>query len=308
MSATAFRVAITRDVITAIGKDARTFLHSQLSNDIAGLKPGAVTHAFILDPSGKLNAFFRVRCRADDHFVLDVDAGCGAAALARLNKFKIRVQCDFVLSTESVVAVRGLPAESHSAPGTAPGTTPMADSYAAVLALPGAVPAWRSNDGAIDIFATDPDAPIAGVSAIRMGAHDEYHAERVRCAWPIFGIDITDASLPAETGLVDVAVSFTKGCYPGQELVERMDSRGSTAPRMLMRLPATTSEGRAVAGQHYRIAAVAADADHHTSVDIGLCTSVAGDYALVLVARSHLPLAVATQADTRQSGSGRQTI
>ncbi len=40
-------------------------------------------------------------------------------------------------------------------------------------------------------------------------------------------------TIPAETGLADVAVSFTKGCYPGQELVERMDSRGSTAPRHL---------------------------------------------------------------------------
>lgn len=273
MSTTPFRVEITRDVITATGKDARTFLHSQLSNDIAALKPGAVTHAFILDPSGKLNAFFRVRCTADDHFVLDVDAGCGAAALARLNKFKIRVQCDFVLSTEAVVAVRGL----------------AADSYAALLALPGAVPAWRSGDGAVDIFAAHPDAPTAGIAAIRMGTHDEYHAERVRCTWPIFGIDITDTSLPAETGLVDVAVSFTKGCYPGQELVERMDSRGSTAPRMLMRLPASMTAARAEAGQPYRIAAVATAADHHGGIDVGMCTSVAGDYALVLVSRSHVP-------------------
>jgi folate-binding protein YgfZ len=274
MSTTPFRVEITRDVITATGKDARTFLHSQLSNDIAALKPGAVTHAFILDPSGKLNAFFRVRCMADDHFVLDVDAGCGAAALARLNKFKIRVQCDFALSTEAVVAVRGLAADS------------------ALLALPSAVPAWRSGDGAVDIFAAQPDAPTAGIAAIRMGTHHEYHAERVRCAWPIFGIDITDTSLPAETGLVDVAVSFTKGCYPGQELVERMDSRGSTAPRMLMRLPASMGAARAEAGQPYRVAAVTTDADHHGSIDVGMCTSVAGNHALVQVARAHLALVI----------------
>ena len=40
-------------------------------------------------------------------------------------------------------------------------------------------------------------------------------------------------TIPAETGLAETAISFTKGCYPGQELVERMDSRGSTAPRHL---------------------------------------------------------------------------
>jgi folate-binding protein YgfZ len=267
MTTVPFRVELERDVIVASGKDARTFLHSQLSNDIAALAVGGVTHAFILDPGGKLNAFFRVHCVADDRFVLDVDPGCGDAALARLNKFKIRVQCDFALHTQRIIAVRGL---------------------GDVRVVPGAVPAWRSGDGAVDLFSDE----TSGVTEIRIGTQADYQAERVRCAWPIFGVDITDASLPAETGLIDVAVSFTKGCYPGQELVERMDSRGSTAPRTLRRLPAVMpeSDGRtggdvastnnAVAGRSYRIG----------SVDIGTCTSVAGDYALVLVSRAHLPL------------------
>jgi folate-binding protein YgfZ len=267
MTTMPFRIELERDVIVASGKDARTFLHSQLSNDIAALAVGGVTHAFILDPGGKLNAFFRVHCIADDRFMLDVDPGCGDAALARLNKFKIRVQCDFSLHTQRIIAVRGL---------------------GDVRVVPGAVPAWRSGDGAVDLFGDE----MSGVTEIRIGTQADYQAERVRCAWPIFGVDITDASLPAETGLIDVAVSFTKGCYPGQELVERMDSRGSTAPRTLRRLPAVMpeSDGRtggdaastnnAVAGRSYRIG----------SVDIGTCTSVAGDYALVLVSRAHLPL------------------
>lgn len=266
MTTVPFRVELERDVIVASGKDARTFLHSQLSNDIAALAVGGVTHAFILDPGGKLNAFFRVHCVSDDRFVLDVDPGCGDAALARLNKFKIRVQCDFVLHTQRIIAVRGL---------------------GDVRTVPGAVRAWRSGDGAVDLFGDE----TSGVTEIRIGTQADYQAERVRCAWPIFGVDITDASLPAETGLIDVAVSFTKGCYPGQELVERMDSRGSTAPRTLRRLPAVMpeSDGRtgdvaptnnAVAGRSYRIG----------SIDIGTCTSVAGDYALVLVSRAHLPL------------------
>ncbi|MFZ9925100.1 MAG: hypothetical protein ACO3F0_02890, partial [Ilumatobacteraceae bacterium] len=87
MTTVPFRVELERDVIVASGKDARTFLHSQLSNDVAALAVGGVTYAFILDPGGKLNAFFRVHCVADDRFVLDVDPGCGDAALTRLNKF-----------------------------------------------------------------------------------------------------------------------------------------------------------------------------------------------------------------------------
>ena len=249
---------IERDVIVATGKDARSFLHSQLSNDIASLAAGAATHAFALEPTGKITALFRVHCVADDHFVLDVDAGCGEVALQRLNKFKIRVQCNFVLTTQTIIALRGLDeAETVRA-----------------LAEPSAIRAWRVGDGAVDMFdsaANTPTVPADSQSA--------YHAARVRCGWPIFNVDISSASLPAETGLVDVAVSFTKGCYPGQELVERMDSRGSTAPLCLMRLPALAPGGeRAVTGEPYRT----------TAGELGQCTSVAGEFALVLVRRAHL--------------------
>ena len=255
---------ITRDVITAHGKDARSFLHSQLSNDIASLAEGASRYAFALEPTGKIAAFLRVRCMADDHFVLDVDAGCGEAALTRLNKFKIRVACDFVLESRDVVALRALSATERTAE----------------LARAGAVAAWREADGAVDIFTASP------AIADKL---DEFHRERVRSTWPIFGVDITSDSLPAETGLTDVAVSFTKGCYPGQELVERMDSRGSTAPRRLMRLPsnlAAPTAGGVVAGNRAAVAGapyVLAD-----GTEIGTCTSVAGDYALVMVLRAHL--------------------
>jgi folate-binding protein YgfZ len=251
-----FVVPLTRDVIVATGKDTRSFLHSQVSNDIVSLPVGGSRYAFVLEPTGKLSAFLRVRCVADDHFVLDVDAGCGAAALARLNKFKIRVQCEFALSTETITAIRGLGPEARTE----------------WCARPHAVAAWREADGAVDVFVS-PEVTI-------VQDDEKYLRERVRCAWPIFGVDIDESSLPAETGLADVAVSFTKGCYPGQELVERMDSRGSTAPRRLMRLPAQVelSAARAVVGEPYRVA----------GVDLGRCTSVAGDYALVLVSRSHL--------------------
>ena len=74
---------------------------------------------------------------------------------------------------------------------------------------------------------------------------------RIAAGWPKMGAEIIPGeTIPAETGLDDVAVSFTKGCYPGQELVERMDSRGSTAPRhleVLDRARTTTQPGAAVA-------------------------------------------------------------
>lgn len=272
---------ITRDVITARGKDARVFLHSQLSNDIAGLRVGESRYAFALEPTGKIAAFLRVHCVADDSFVLDVDAGCGESALARLNKFKIRVACDFALNSQDVVALRGL----HDVERTS------------ALARDGAVSAWRERDGAVDVFTDSAATSISTDSATNsmvsnLESAAEFEVERVRCAWPVFGVDITADTLPAETGLTDVCVSFTKGCYPGQELVERMDSRGSTAPRRLMRLPSRMGASLNDVGAAPTVTAAAGRP--YTLADgtvIGQCTSVAGDYALVLVQRAHLGVA-----------------
>jgi folate-binding protein YgfZ len=253
-----FFVVVTRDTIVARGADTRTFLHSQLSNDIASMAVGSSRYSFVLEPTGKLCALLRVRCVADDHFVIDVDEHCGERALARLNKFKIRVKCEFQLATVRAVSLRRLDSAGRET----------------ALALQGAVSAWRETDGAVDLFG-DANQSLGALPADLRA----YEAERVRCAWPVFGTDIDDDSIPAETSLVDVCVSFTKGCYPGQELVERMDSRGSTAPRRLMRLPARTANGfTATVGESYVVG----------DKSFGRCTSVAGEFALVMVTRAHL--------------------
>jgi folate-binding protein YgfZ len=79
------------------------------------------------------------------------------------------------------------------------------------------------------VVARAEDLPVAGervpaavIDAMRVDAH-----------WPAMGSDIEEGDVPATTGVLRAAVSFTKGCYPGQELVERMDSRNSSAPVVL---------------------------------------------------------------------------
>jgi len=86
---------------------------------------------------------------------------------------------------------------------------------------------------------------------------------------------ISGETLPAATGVVSVAVSFIKGCYPGQELVERMDSRGSTAPKTLRLL-----QGERILG------AVAGGAIIVDGVEVGVFTSVGEGDALGYVARA----------------------
>ena len=97
-------------------------------------------------------------------------------------------------------------------------------------------------------------------------ARDE--AARIEAGWPAMGAEIVPGeTIPAETGIADVAVDFKKGCYPGQELVERMDSRGADAPRRL------------------RIVDVADGAEPGDPIEVdgkavGVLTSVAGPRAL----------------------------
>lgn len=104
----------------------------------------------------------------------------------------------------------------------------------------------------------------------------DIEAQRIAAAWPKMGAEIVPGeTIPAETGAIDVAVNFTKGCYPGQELVERMDSRGSTAPRRVVRVQVAAGTQP---GDPYLVDGEVA----------GTVTSVAGTQALALVKRSAL--------------------
>jgi folate-binding protein YgfZ len=242
MATDTFWVPLQRDVITAVGADARTYLHSQLSQDIAGMRVGETRQSLLLQPTGKLDGIIRVTCVEGETFVLDVDAGCGDAVLTRLNRFKIRVKMDLSLGRESWVAVRNVASP-----------------------IPGSIPAWRCDGTAADIRGEIVNAEL------QQGSLDDYEEARIIAAWPTMNVDVTESSIPAETGITDIAVSFTKGCYPGQELVERMDSRGSIAPRELR---------YAIVGES---AVVGQEVEHEGR--IGVVSSVQGVHALVAFRR-----------------------
>ena len=260
----AFWYQLNRDVITVSGVDARKFLHSQLANEIATLKVGNSCYSLLLEPTGKITSLVRVHRIAEDRFVLDTEAGFGEVTAKRLSRFKIRVKCEITTSSRTDIALRLLSQEDH----------------AKLITEPGALNAWRTANLAIDLadnpadgftrFSTSDEVKI---SSLRQGAFNDYEHARVLAHWPQMGIDVTSDSIPSETGLTDVAVSFIKGCYPGQELVERMDSRGTAAPRSLRVIRATPG---ATCG-----ASVVLDGK-----DIGIYTTVVGNIALALIKRS----------------------
>ncbi len=241
----------SHDVLQVVGTDARKFLHSQLANDIESLKVGQSRYSLLLEPTGKITSLLRVRCNSQESFTLDCDAGFGEVSAIRLSRFKIRIKCEITSSAQRFVALRGL----------------SAIEYADYVARDSALPAWREKDFAVD-FAVD---FVAG--DLREGSATEFEIARLMARWPRTGVDMTGESMPVETGLTDCAVSFTKGCYPGQELVERMDSRGATPPRSLRLI-------RAVAG------ARAGEPVVLDGQEIGIYTSVCQEFALALIKRS----------------------
>jgi len=239
-----FSAPYARDVVQVVGADAATFLQSQLSQEVRPLAVGSSLWSFLLQPTGKIEVLLRIWRTGDDSFVLDTDAGYGSVMVARLNRFKIRVKAEITDLPWQCIAIRGEGAAD-------------VDGLAS----------W--GDG-VDLLGEAPTSPDVEV---RAGSADDLLAARIGAAWPAMGSEIVPGeTIPGETGVVPVTVNFTKGCYPGQELVERMDSRGATPPKSLQRV--TVSAGTAV-GDPYSLDGVA----------VGFVTSVCGTEALAMVKR-----------------------
>lgn len=239
MSTEPFWVADPRRFLLAEGPDALSYLQSQLSQDLNRLAVGASAYSLVLEPAGRAIAVLRVTRTGDESFVLDTDPAAGDEVLSRLTRFKIRVKADLRDLDWRCIAVRGAGAADVRPPE---GTW--------------AVSAWR-GDG-VDLIGPAPEPPLG----VGEGTPADLLAARVDAGWPVAGVDYEPGEpIPAALGVTAEAVSFTKGCYPGQELVERMDSRGADAPRSLrvVDVPGGTAAGTEVEvdGRTVRVTSVA---------------------------------------------------
>jgi len=205
-------VEVPRDFVRATGPDVVSFLQGQLSQDVAGLAVDTSTWALLLQPQGKVVAFLRVLRLGEEDYVLETDAGFGDAVIERLNRFKLRVACDLERLEWRCLAVRGPDAARSATTGT--GHAVVAD--------------WPGLPGT-DLIGASPEAPPGA----RRCSDAAFEAVRIESGIPVMGREIDEKTIPAEAGVVDRSVSFTKGCYTGQELVARIDSRGGNVPRHL---------------------------------------------------------------------------
>ena len=197
-----------RDFVRVAGPDAERYLQGQLSQDVAQLAPGGTAWSLVLQPQGKLDVFVRCTRLGDNEFVLDSDRGMGATLVHRLLRFRLRTKADVDQLDWQVLAVRG----------------PLAPAPAGL-----AIPFRWSGLVGYDLAGEAPQLP----EPLATATAEDHEAARIEAGFPRHGAELDERTIPAEAGLVEATVSFTKGCYTGQELVARIDSRGSNVPRRL---------------------------------------------------------------------------
>jgi folate-binding protein YgfZ len=248
-----YAVWLDRDVVAASGRDAATFLQGQLSQDTLALPDGGSAWSWLLAPTGKVDALVRVSRLTGDDWVIDTDRGWGDAVITRLTRFKLRTKVELTARPWPVLGLRGAAVDlaraagDLAAAGGDPGGASVEPAGAAAdpasasgdpggAGRPGvllAVPAWPGLAG-VDLIGPAPVVP----DGWPVTAAAEYEAVRIGAGIPRMGAELTDKTIPGETGLIEQTVSFTKGCYTGQELVARIDSRGGHVARRLRLLSA----------------------------------------------------------------------
>jgi tRNA-modifying protein YgfZ len=209
-------IPLRRDVLRVSGPDASEYLQGQVSQDVSLLEGTDAIDALILSPQGKLDALVRIGRLSDDALWIDVDGGFGEVVRARLERFKLRVKVVIEALPWRCVALRG-PQVAVTSGGALPEGTQASAAFD-----------WNGVSG-VDLLGPSPVAPRT-VPACSAPA---WESVRVEAGIPVMGAELDERTIAAEAGLLERAVSFTKGCYTGQELVARLDARGNRVARHL---------------------------------------------------------------------------
>jgi tRNA-modifying protein YgfZ len=216
-----------RGKLALSGSDAKSFMQGQVTNDVEALTPGSGCYAAFLTPKGKMLGDLRI-LEAGDELLLDTERVSLQPLFNMIRQFSIGYDVQLHKRTlergllsligpaaDTVASAAGLPAGEHSH---------VAAELAGVAAR-----AIRTDVG-IDLLcdASDTQALREGLEHSGAAAVPELVAEclRIERGRPRYGIDLDDTVIPQEAGLNERAVSFTKGCYVGQETVARLYYRG----------------------------------------------------------------------------------
>jgi folate-binding protein YgfZ len=220
--------------VHATGEDVANFLQGQFTNELRGLGVGGAVYGLWLNVKGKVLADSFVVCGGDQEFWIGSYFSPAGVILERLESYVI---ADDVVFEDQTTAWSGF---------TLFGAAPSAE-VRAIVAAAGFIFRGRRGGEAWEVV-----VPSGGVAALR--AHigtiaeisdDEVTRRRIAAAIPAVPVDIGPDNLPNEGGLESEAISYTKGCYLGQEVMARLKSMGQVR-RRLLRVQATSEENPAL--------------------------------------------------------------
>lgn len=230
-----------RGRVEVSGAEAVMFLNGMLTNDVARLEEGAWMHAAFPNPQGRLVASTRVLKRGGA-FLFDTEAATYPVVLKHLERFTLagdfRVR-DLTAET-ALLSVQG--ARAAEFVGAALGAEAAATGRGHVTAGRfGAgevtlIRATHTSEDGFDIFVEAADAEALRGALVEAGAspagHEALEVLRVEAGLPRYGVDASDANVVLEVVDEAEAVSYTKGCYAGQEIIARIHWRGHVAKRL----------------------------------------------------------------------------
>jgi folate-binding protein YgfZ len=215
-----------RGKLIVSGSEAADYLQGQLTNDVEALAPGEGQYAALLNRKGHMQADMRVLRLAPDEIWIDTEQEALAAALRHLEMYKI--------GREVAIADVGAERTIFSLIG------PRSVEIAGTAALPeyaceettahGTECIAAGTANGIDLIVRQAEAERLHDALIVAGAvvvvPEAEEIVRIEAGTPRFGAEMGTETMPAEAGIVERAVSFTKGCYIGQEPVARLHYKG----------------------------------------------------------------------------------
>jgi folate-binding protein YgfZ len=221
--------------VVVSGPDATSFLQSLLSQDLDAVDAGAGCRSLLLTPQGKLGVTLRVlRVRpvdGDDQWWLDTEAGFGEELATMLGRYRIRVDAEIRDRTEAwgLLEVRGHEAVARVAAAAKVDVPEVDGSHVPWGELRVVRADWPDREG-VDVVGPTEAVRAARDELLHDGvdpvAPGEYDVARIVAGVPRLGVDVDERTIPQEAFLERDSVSFTKGCFVGQELVCRIDTRG----------------------------------------------------------------------------------
>jgi tRNA-modifying protein YgfZ len=217
-----------RAMLIVRGPDAVDYVQSQITNDVESLAPGAGCYAALLDRKGHLRGDMRVLRLGPDELWIDTEAVALDAIGKHLSTYKVgrEVEINYISADYAIVSVIGPAAEDIVGYG------PLAHehTHAELELAMGASGRAVATDTGFDLIVAASAARALRERLAGAGAEEvsEEAAEiiRVESGRPRFGREMTEATIPQEAGINERAISFTKGCYIGQETVARLHYRG----------------------------------------------------------------------------------